>query len=74
MRTINRTAVLVLCWLMVFSPIGLQTSTAENWPGFRGPTRQGISNEKDLPAQWGENSNIVWKTPIPGDGWSSSIV
>jgi outer membrane protein assembly factor BamB len=47
---------------------------AENWPGFRGPTRQGISNEKDLPTQWSETSNIVWKTPIPGTGWSSPIV
>jgi len=64
----------MLCWLTVFSAVGLQTSTAENWPGFRGPTRQGISNEKGLPTQWSESSNIVWKTPIPGDGWSSPIV
>ncbi len=74
MRVINRTAALMLCWLTVFSAVGLQTSTAENWPGFRGPTRQGISNEKGLPTQWSESSNIVWKTPIPGDGWSSPIV
>ena len=74
MRTLNRMAVLLLCWLMIFSAVGLQTSTAENWPGFRGPTRQGISNEKNLPTQWSETSNIVWKTPIPGTGWSSPIV
>ncbi|MGB2863199.1 MAG: PQQ-binding-like beta-propeller repeat protein [Sedimentisphaerales bacterium] len=47
---------------------------AENWPGFRGPGRQGISNEKDLPTQWSETSNIIWKTAIPGEGWSSPIV
>ncbi len=47
---------------------------AENWPGFRGPGRQGISNEKGLPTQWSETSNIVWKTPIAGTGWSSPIV
>jgi len=74
MTTINRMAVLMLCWLMTFSAAGLQTSIAENWPGFRGPGRQGISNEKNLPTQWSETSNIVWKTPIPGIGWSSPIV
>lgn len=67
-------AVLVLCWLTVLSAAGLQASIAENWPGFRGPGRQGISNEKNLPTQWSETSNIAWKTPIPGTGWSSPIV
>jgi outer membrane protein assembly factor BamB len=47
---------------------------AENWPGFRGPGRQGISNEKDLPTQWSATSNIVWNTAIAGIGWSSPIV
>jgi outer membrane protein assembly factor BamB len=47
---------------------------AENWPGFRGPTLQGISSEKDLPLEWGPDKNVVWKTAIPGKGWSSPIV
>jgi outer membrane protein assembly factor BamB len=47
---------------------------AENWPCFRGPTRQGISHEKDIPIKWSQTSNIVWKTPIPGVGWSSPVV
>ena len=47
---------------------------AENWPGFRGPGRQGISNEKNLPTHWSATSNIVWKTAIAGEGWSSPIV
>ncbi len=47
---------------------------AENWPGFRDPTRQGISAETDLPLKWSATDNIAWKTPIPGEGWSSPIV
>ena len=47
---------------------------AKNWPCFRGPTRQGISHEKDIPIEWSQTSNIVWKTPIPGQGWSSPVV
>lgn len=49
-------------------------SRADNWPCFRGPTRQGISYEKDVPVEWSTTSNIVWKTPVPGRGWSSPIV
>jgi len=47
---------------------------SEDWPWFRGPSRQGISQEKDVPTQWSAASNIRWKTPIPGEGWSSPIV
>ncbi len=50
------------------------TTLAENWPCFRGPTRQGISHEKNVPIEWSQTSNIVWKRPIPGEGWSSPIV
>ena len=47
---------------------------AEDWPCFRGPSRQGISQEKNLPQKWSDTSNIVWKTAIAGEGWSSPIV
>jgi outer membrane protein assembly factor BamB len=47
---------------------------AENWPGFRGPTRQGLSSETGLPLNWSAAENIAWKTPLPGDSWSSPIV
>lgn len=46
----------------------------ENWERFRGPTGQGISSEKDLPLHWNANSNVLWKTEIPGEAWSSPIV
>jgi outer membrane protein assembly factor BamB len=48
--------------------------TAENWPGFRGPTGQGVSTERGVPTEWSNTSNIAWKTAIPGEGWSSPIV
>ena len=49
-------------------------ASAENWPGFRGPSRQGISVETGLPTEWSATENIAWKTEIPGKGWSSPIV
>jgi outer membrane protein assembly factor BamB len=54
--------------------IGSTMAFAENWPGFRGPTGQGHSTERNLPLHWGPNSNIVWRAEIPGEGWSSPIV
>jgi outer membrane protein assembly factor BamB len=52
----------------------IPAARAEDWPCFRGPGRQGISLEKGVPTQWSAASNVRWKTPIPGDGWSSPIV
>jgi outer membrane protein assembly factor BamB len=47
---------------------------AENWPGFRGPTGQGVSGERGLPASWSATENVAWKAEVPGEGWSSPIV
>jgi outer membrane protein assembly factor BamB len=40
----------------------------DTWPGWRGPTGQGRSDEKDLPLTWGgpKNENVLWKSPLPG--------
>ena len=48
------------------------TARAEDWPAFRGPTGQGHSSEHGLPFEWSESRNVVWKTRVPGSGWSSS--
>jgi outer membrane protein assembly factor BamB len=49
-------------------------SKGEDWPWFRGPSRQGISQEKEIPTRWSATSGIRWKTAIGGEGWSSPIV
>jgi outer membrane protein assembly factor BamB len=46
----------------------------EQWPQFRGPNAGVIPDDPRLPDSWSETENIVWKTPIPGMGWSSPIV
>jgi outer membrane protein assembly factor BamB len=47
---------------------------AEDWPEFRGPTAQGHSTERGLPLEWSESRNVMWKTRVPGLGWSSPVV
>jgi len=46
----------------------------QDWPQFRGPTGQGVSEEKGLPLTWSETKNVRWKVAIPGRGWSSPVV
>jgi len=61
---------LILCF-----GLGLANLDAETyWPQFRGPDGQGHSDATDLPLRWDESTNVVWKTPIVGEGWSSPVV
>jgi outer membrane protein assembly factor BamB len=59
---------------------------AGDWPGWRGPTGLGYTDEKDLPLTWNGKTgrNILWKALLHGGGknnpefsspgWSSPIV
>jgi len=42
-------------------------AAAGDWPGWRGPSGQGISDEKGLPQQWDgkKGENVLWKVPLP---------
>jgi len=52
----------------------ISVSTAD-WPWWRGPQRNGISNpDQDPPTEWSETQNVAWKSPIPGRGHSSPTV
>ncbi|MGI8603957.1 MAG: PQQ-binding-like beta-propeller repeat protein [Verrucomicrobiales bacterium] len=61
-------------WFAAFLLMSLATALAENWPCFRGPSRQGVSGETHLPLSWDDKTHIKWKTAIPGAGWSSPII
>ena len=44
------------------------------WPQFRGPAGNGLSDARDLPLAWSETKNVVWKTAVHGRAWSSPVV
>lgn len=46
----------------------------ENWPAFRGPTGQGVSDDKSVPLRWSQTENLAWTCPLPGPGSSSPVV
>ncbi len=49
-------------------------ASPQDWPQFRGPGGQGHSSETGLVNAFSETKNVVWKTPVPGLGWSSPVV
>lgn len=46
----------------------------EPWPQFRGPLGNGVANADNIPAEFGEDNNLKWKTELPGRGWSSPVM
>src|SRR5262245_9113159 len=46
---------------------------AQDWPQWRGPTRDGVVANFAAPAKWPEKLELVWKTPV-GSGYSSPVV
>ena len=69
-------AVLVVTSLAAAGPPVVRAATAAGgeWPQFRGPDAQGRSDAKGLPLTWNDETNIKWKTVLPGPGTSSPIV
>ena len=60
-RTLNLVAAVILLSTVAH---------AENWPQWRGPTANGVSNEKNLPSRWTPEENVSWKLALPS--WSGS--
>jgi outer membrane protein assembly factor BamB len=47
---------------------------AENWPQWRGPSRNGVSGETNLPVNWSRTQNVAWKLAMPAWSGSTPIV
>lgn len=68
-------AFLLLTFSLVAHAAGsLIAQAADNWPQFRGPEGTGHSDARDLPQEWSETKNVVWKTAIHDRGWSSPVI
>lgn len=56
--------------LLFILALPLLARAEENWPQWRGPNLDGRVEAANLPVQWSEGKNIVWKVPVPS--WSGS--
>jgi outer membrane protein assembly factor BamB len=57
----------------VFAAIFASLASAADWPRFRGPNGSGVNETTGLPAEFGAQQNVVWRTPLP-PGHSSPIL
>ena len=48
--------------------------TAEDWPNWRGPRRDGHSADAGVPTSWSANEGIAWKVEMPTWSGSTPIV
>jgi outer membrane protein assembly factor BamB len=54
--------------------VAFAVARADNWPQWRGPNLNGVSNEKNLPVKWTVEENVAWKVPMPGYSGSTPII
>lgn len=59
-------------WMTTMPAVAAESA---DWPQWRGPGGQGHAPAaSDLAVTWSDSENIVWKTAIPGRGWSSPVM
>ena len=60
----------LLAWGLVITG----DAAPKNWPQWRGPNGDGITQNESVPTNWGESKNLKWKLKLPGPGASSPII
>ncbi|WP_417850804.1 PQQ-binding-like beta-propeller repeat protein [Thalassoglobus sp.] len=59
--------ILTLCMLPA-------VSLAENWPQWRGPNGNSVSNETGIPVEWSKTKNVAWRLELPGSAGATPVV
>ena len=67
---------ILLDWLERFQKRGAApaTPTSTDWPRWRGPNADGISESRNLPVKWSTTEYVLWSAELPGWGTSSPVV
>ncbi len=73
-QSITRSGLFACCLFGLFLPLSPSAIAADPWPGFRGPDGDGIASSQQVPLRWDRETNIRWRTELPGQGWSSPVI
>lgn len=78
MRILFRTALLSAAFfgsnsaqsvdVLAEAPIG------KSWSQWRGPSGDGIANEKGIPTHWSKTENVKWRCPLPGPAGATPVL
>ena len=58
----------------VFFVLNSFSQNEDNWTHFRGSNMDGHAAVEKAPLHWSDSTNVVWKVPVKGLGWSSPVV
>jgi hypothetical protein len=64
----------IVCGLPLVDLRFLVTSSAENWPQWRGPRMDGVSSESKIPTKWSAKENVLWRLSLPGPAGATPVV
>jgi outer membrane protein assembly factor BamB len=71
LRSVQHLATILCLGFSIYGQF-VTAATAE-WPRFRGVGGAGVSDGSNLPADFGPDVNLAWKTPVP-EGCSSPVI
>ena len=63
----------IIC-AVVITCLSFANAFADNWPQWRGPSMNGVSEEKNLPVRWSTEENVAWKLALPSLSGSTPII
>jgi outer membrane protein assembly factor BamB len=72
MKALVFRTLVILCIALTWVALGAAQNS--DWPQWRGPGGQGVSTDTRVPVEWSVEKNILWKMPLPGQGFSQPIV
>jgi len=64
----------ILLALLTLAGVTCALAGPDDWPGWRGPSSNGVSPLKGVPISWSHDANIAWKAAIAGRGHASPVV
>src|ERR1051325_11130248 len=62
------------CFLLALLTFPLAFAGSDDWPGWRGPSANGVSTLKNLPTEWSAEKNVAWRADLAGKGHSSPSI
>ena len=71
---VGRGAIAVVALLACVAPSAAIELGPDDWPAWRGQYGNGVAVGALPPLVWSEESNVLWKTPVPGRGHGSPTV